>query len=104
MALMADFTSDIAPYLKVPIADVMMILFDHLVGASEQCRSHGKAKCPCLRRSATYADKILKGEKPANIPVEQPTRFELPINMKTAKKLDLEVPLHLQQIATEVVE
>jgi putative tryptophan/tyrosine transport system substrate-binding protein len=66
--------------------------------------SYGPDNIESIRRSALYADKILKGEKPANIPVEQPTKFELLINMKTAKTLGLEVPLHLQQTANEVVE
>jgi putative tryptophan/tyrosine transport system substrate-binding protein len=56
------------------------------------------------RHSATYADKILKGAKPSEIPVEQPTRLELLINIKTANALGLQVPVHLQQIADEVVE
>ena len=57
-----------------------------------------------FRRVATYADRILKGAKPSELPVQAPVKFELVINLKTAKALGLEVPLHLQQLADEVIE
>jgi len=66
--------------------------------------SYGPSYADHCRRAATYVDQILRGAKPADLPVQLPTAYELVINLKTAKVLDLDVPLSLQQRADEVIE
>jgi putative tryptophan/tyrosine transport system substrate-binding protein len=66
--------------------------------------SYGDDLIDNFRRAPTYVDRILKGEKPSELPVQAPVKFDLVINLKTAKALGLDVPLHLQQLADEVIE
>jgi putative ABC transport system substrate-binding protein len=66
--------------------------------------AYGTSVPDVFRRAATYVDKIFRSARPADIPVEQPTKFELVINLKAAKALGLKIPPSLLQRADEVIQ
>jgi ABC-type uncharacterized transport system substrate-binding protein len=94
----AEITSLVARY-RIPT--VYAYRFFTVLGG---LLSYGIDLADNFRRSATYVDRILRGEKPTDLPVQAPTKYVLTINLKTAKTLGLDVPFHLQQLADEVIE
>jgi putative ABC transport system substrate-binding protein len=94
-----DLIITLAARYKLPA-----MYFDRAFVANGGLLSYGPDRINLYRRAAGYVDRILKGEKPADMPVQAPTKYQLVINLKTAKALGLDVPVHVQQIADEVIE
>jgi putative ABC transport system substrate-binding protein len=91
--------ADLAIKYRLPSASVLRPFVD-----AGGLLSYGADLSHMYRRSAVFVSKILQGTKPADLPIEQPTKFELVINLKTAKAIGIDVPLFLQQRADEVIE
>ena len=100
-------------FMNVHSADIVSLAARHRLPAVYPFRyypasggliSYGPDTVDPFRRAAAYVDRILKGDKPADLPVMQPTKFELVINLKTAKALGLDVPPSLLARADEVIE
>ncbi len=85
-------------------SNVPAVYWNSVVARDGGLLSYGPDNADILRRAAPYVDRILRGAKPAELPVQTPVKFELVINLKTAKALGLDVPLHFQQRADEVIE
>src|SRR5215468_4672656 len=104
---MPDVSIDVNRELIIALASryrVPTIYYNRFFSELGGLISYGDVRSEQFRLAAGYIDRILKGEKPADLPVQVSTKFELLINLKTVKELGLDVPLRLQQLADELIE
>jgi putative tryptophan/tyrosine transport system substrate-binding protein len=87
-----------------PVSSCPAVYFERFWVSGGGLISYGSNVVDLYRRAAAYVDRILRGEKPADMPVQAPTKYELAINLKTAKELGLTVPPTLRVRADEVIE
>ena len=94
-----DQVTAIVARLRVPA-----IFADRAFVTSGGLVSYDSDRTDTFRRAASYVDRVLRGEKPGDLPFQQPTKYQLTINLKTAKALGLDVPVQLLALADEVIE
>ena len=100
-AILTDHRTEIA---NLALKNRLPAIYISSIWADDGClMSYGTSLTDLSRRAATYVDKILKGTKPSNLPVEQPTKFELIINLKTAKRIGLTIPPNVLARADKVI-
>ena len=107
LIVMPDAFNDVIRELIIALVarySVPAIYYNRFFSEPGGLISYGELRVETFRLAAGYIDRILKGEKPADLPVQAPTKLELIINLTTAKALGLDVPASLQQIADEVIE
>jgi putative ABC transport system substrate-binding protein len=97
-------SSTVIPAEIWAVSKLPAIYFERFFTAGGGLISYGPAFVEQYQQAAGYVDRILKGEKPADLPVQAPTKYVLTLNLKTAKALGLDVPLHLQQRADGMIE
>ncbi len=108
-ALMVGSSTNLTPHVQqvvelVGASGLPAMYFDKLWPAAGGLMAYGPSFGAMYRRAAYYVDRILRGAKPADLPVEQPTKFDFIVNQRTARALGLTIPPSVLQQATEVIQ